>query len=87
MTDLIEALAGEPNDLEAPAVAIAPVDRASPRRPERAQGLPAGTHVGLGRDLLRPVRHRARRRGGRTGAAREASGLVGQGYEAGVAPS
>ena len=55
-TAFVAALAKERNDLEAPAIELEPVIAERSRRAARAAGLPARAHVGIGRDLLRPVR-------------------------------
>ena len=62
------------NDLEPPAIALQPVDRRRARGAARARRLPARAHVGLGRDLLRPVRFEACGRHGGGGAAQAHAG-------------
>ena len=51
---LLQLLAAQPNDLEGSAIALAPVIAEVLAELARACRLPAGPHVGLGRDLLRP---------------------------------
>ena len=57
-------LARAGNDLEAPAIALAPADRRGARGAGGVAGMPAGAHERLGRHLLRPVRRPLRRPGG-----------------------
>ena len=74
-------LAAERNDLEAPAISIAPAIAEVLAHDRRAAGMPARPHVRLGLGLLRPVRHEGAAATASRPSRRSAGRLVGAGEQ------